>query len=378
MTRMNAATQKSSLLSLPAEVREIIFRMVVGDKVIHLFKWYCDTVGRESSPDEDEREWELARTLCRSPATNVLIKASTTRSKCQPLASEHHCSRFLSMHQDCTDIRFLPYSDDTLDFGILATCRQIYQEVFPLFWRTNKFCFESETLAAFLHNLSQAQIATLRHVAILHYVNCGLAGNNYWDSLYLDTLEQWTLRQNTICAPTSLSSLEIHLQLYKGNYIIPTTTRFELSVLQVALRAFAGALGEICPQDVDQTSLHISYHKPSDARIGFDERLTEDEISELTATLRDHMSYPTRSGDTLTTDAMANEILRSEKVVDKLRLDADYLSENAAVYKQKAEVYSIETQKLTELKATLSRRLSIEIKDEADWQREGGQGDIEQ
>ena len=199
----------------------MILRMVVGDKVIHLFKWYCNTVGRESSPDEDERQWELARTLCRSPATSVFIRASTTGSTRQPSASEHHCSRFITMHQDCTDIRSMPYSDDTLDFGIFGICRQIYQEVFPWFWRTNKFYFESETLAAFLQNLSQAQIDTLQYVAILHYVNCGLAGSNDWDSLYLDTLEQWTLRQEDICPPTSLSSLEIHLQLYKKQLYNP-------------------------------------------------------------------------------------------------------------------------------------------------------------
>ncbi|MDI1491867.1 MAG: hypothetical protein OHK93_003078 [Ramalina farinacea] len=273
----------------------------------------------------------------------------------------------------------MPYSDDTLDFGIFGVCRQIYQEVFPLFWRTNKFCFESETLAAFLLNLSQAQIDTLRHVAILHCVNCGPAGSNDWDSLYLDTLEQWTLRQDNICPPASLSSLEIHLQLYKNSYLTPTTTRFELKVLQVVLIAFPGALGKLCPQDVDQTSLTISYHRSSTTRLGFgDEQLTKDEISKLTTTFRDHMSCPTRSGDTLNTDAMASEILRSEKTVDRLGQDAADLSEKAAVRKQKAEEYNIEIQKLTESKATLRRRLSIEIKDEADWQNGGGRRHIEQ
>ena len=243
------------------------------------------------------------------------------------------------------------------------------------------FSFESETLAAFLHNLTKLQADTIRHIAILHYVDCALAGSNDWDSLYLDTLEQWTLRQDEICPPNNLSGLEIHLQLFKSNYITPTTTQFQLNLLQVVLRAFSRAFGELCTQDVDQTSINISYHKAATAELGFDKHLTKDERSNLTASFRDRMSYPTRSGDTITTDAMASELLRSEKAVDRLGQDAAELSEKAAVYKQKEEECryksNVEIHKSIELSRTFRRRLSIEIKEEMNWQNAGGRGGVE-
>ena len=337
--------------------------------------------GRESSPEEDESSWVLARTLCSSSVTSVYNRASTPKSARQLSTFEDHSSRFFITHQDCTDKNPAHDDQEDLDFAIFAVCRQIYQEVFTLFWRTNKFCFESEALAAFLHNLSKVQIDTLRHVAILHCVNCGLEGSNEWDSLYLDTLEQWTLRQDDIRLPTNLSSLELHLQLFRSRYITPITTQFQANVLQVALRAFSGAFRELCTQDVNQTSIYISYSKPSTARLGFDGRLNKDEVSKLTATFRDRMSYPTRSEDTLTTDAMASELLRSEKAVDRLEQDAADHSEQAAIYKKKAEECrhksNVEIRKSIELRGTFCGRLSIEIENETKWQNAGGRGDVE-
>lgn len=348
----------------------------VADIVKHF-----DVDGRERSPEGDESDWELARTLCPSSVTSICNQASNPESACQRLASEHPSSQFLTIHHDCTDKDLAHDDEENLDFAIFGVCRQIYHEVFPWFWQTNEFCFESEALGAFLRNLTKVQTDTIRHIAILHYVDCALAGSHDWDSLYLDTLEQWTLGQDKNCPPNNLSSLEIHLQLFKSNYITPTTTKFQMNLLQVVLRAFSRALGELCTQDVDRTSINISYHKPSSAELGFDKQLTKDETSNLTASFRDRISHPTRSGDTLTTDAMASKLLTSERTVDRLEQDAVDHSEKAAIYKQKAEECryesDIEMQKSIDLRGTFRRRLSIEIKNEANWQNGGGRGDIE-
>ena len=197
---------------------------------------------------------------------------------------------------------------------------------------------------------------------ILHYVNCGFAGRGDWDTLYLDTLEQWTLDQDNICPPHNLSSLEIHLQLCEGGKDA-LTTPFQLKFLQVALRAVSGAFGHLRTQDSGKISILVSYQNPPTGSPGFDRPLTKEEISNLTTNFRNRMLYPTASKDTRTTDAIASEVLRSEKAVERL----ENLNDSLEIIHDSLKV-----------RQTMRRRLSIEINNDINWQNGEGRGDLEQ
>ena len=97
---------------------------------------------------------------------------------------------------------------------VLATCRLIYQEAFPIFWRTMRFCVHKyRALDKFLCRLTGAQKENLRQLVIFH---------NLFDSVIDDPFlsrapepVEWLVcnEKRGLFALRSLLHLELHLQV---------------------------------------------------------------------------------------------------------------------------------------------------------------------
>ena len=166
---------KSPLLSLPGEIREKIFSLVVGNQFIHLC--YLKGCGR------------FCHTVCTATASEDQVyeqfMSGHNPTPTHGLAG-YDSFAFDNRHAHCTPWTFLggQWFDDNaheaekssqpmLSLSLLGACRQAYEEANFLLWTTNTFSFaDSTTLKTFVNRLHSTQRKKLTRMHIdfgFHY-----------------------------------------------------------------------------------------------------------------------------------------------------------------------------------------------------------------
>lgn len=162
----------SFLLRCPLEVRNRIYRHLLGDRVIHihptLAQWevfedletpclpcyYCD----EEYDEHTSQPWY--HSVCKYPET--IVDEYTAFHADPPTLPETYAS-----HLECSTCVNEPSNLESLDLRILRSCRQLYDECNQILWTTNTFAFSAEsTLNKFMITRSPLQKKLLRTIYI--------------------------------------------------------------------------------------------------------------------------------------------------------------------------------------------------------------------
>lgn len=317
----------------------------------------------------------LIRTLCYSGPKNACSMASAPDLSRTWTALETSSQSFIDAHKVCT--HELPTNDEelnrattdnkALDLAIFTASRQIYEEIFPIFWRTSRFCLETFTFVEFSSNLNEVQRDNVRNIVVLYSVeHCYPSPEGDWDMLYLETQEEWTVwrGKDAIEFPLcNLASFDIHLRLW-GRVRAANSTRSQQKTILTVLRVLE-QLGSRTLQDV---SLTISNDIiPIDYAFG--NRPTQQHMSDLITNFRKRLTSGAERDSTLI-ERLAGDIRKSDALADEFRATmiacrkkGDVFNEKATECREKAEEY---VEKSTELMKHLREQLSIEIEDELD------------
>lgn len=161
---------------------------------------------------------------------------------------------------------------------VLATCRLIYQEAFPIFWRTMRFCFQrNRALDTFLCRLTGAQKENLRQLVIFH----DPFERTDYDPLGLRAPERvaWSVcnEKRGLFALRSLVHLELHLQV---------PTRWKVDLDHLSRRASINSVLELFENlrllQLKKAPVIISYRgRPGEAGPNLPSLLSNDELSLL-------------------------------------------------------------------------------------------------
>lgn len=150
-------TSDSALLALPPELRNRIYRYVLGDRTVHIF---LDTSAK----------WSIAHSVCRLRERDshaaVTIRRDSTEgyhfSYC-----DHHLEHGCEL-QDRHRSSSKRFTSARLYIGLLQTCRQIYHEAALLPFSLNTFSFGyPNSLQGLLYSLSDAQRRAIRSISIV-------------------------------------------------------------------------------------------------------------------------------------------------------------------------------------------------------------------
>ena len=147
--KVNAA--QSPLLRLPGEIRDRIFRLVLGEKTVHIYQIF-DGVFKVRRWSSNGRIYH--RVCVASQSEDELYE---NFSKCKSEKSTVDCaatrtSPFQQRHDNCYSVAL------QLDLNLLSSCRQIYEEANFLLWTTNTFAFARPwALRSFVDRLNFAQ-----------------------------------------------------------------------------------------------------------------------------------------------------------------------------------------------------------------------------
>lgn len=127
--------QVSALLALPLELRQEIFKLILGDRVLHIFT----DLGRE------EDSWDnLGHTVCASPAD-----------------TPHHWG-------DITTASLITRPPQMQScIALLQTCRQIYCECIALLYASNLYDFNRPMeYLVFVNSIRPQRLRQIRHLQI--------------------------------------------------------------------------------------------------------------------------------------------------------------------------------------------------------------------
>ena len=282
---------------------------------------------------------------------------------------------FMDAHKACIDdfdtddeaFDGLSTNDQAVDLAIFRASRQIYQEVFPIFWRTSRFCLETCTFVEFSDNLNEFQRDNVRNLVVLYSVqHCYNFPGGDWDMLYLDTQDLWTVWQGRdvmelpLC---NLANFDVHLQLWGGERAV-NSTRSQLRTIHTVLRVLE-KLGSRTLQDVSVT---ISY-EINLGEYAFRNRLTQQQISDVSTNFRKRLISGTER-DSTSINRLAGDIRKSEALADEFRRTMIACRKKGDVFDEKANECRTKAneiaEKSSELRDQLREQLSIEIDDEID------------
>lgn len=148
LSSINRNASTSPLLKLPGELRDKIFRLVVGDKFIHV-KW----TRRRGCDDKIGRDIGVRYTTCVATVSeNEAYKEFSSGYNNIPAkdSPDYYTSTCEERHEKC--IPWDKYGNismidekrkqKALDLSILGASRQTYEEANLLLWSTNTFSFE--------------------------------------------------------------------------------------------------------------------------------------------------------------------------------------------------------------------------------------------
>lgn len=119
----------SPLLRLPAEIRNLIYRAALGERLVHLicnhnYRRYPPTQGIWSHVVcERDRIEDGSSPNYLSPDLSLDLSDDTRKS---------HVAGQRQTHENWS-----------MSLGLLSTCRKVYHEANPILWTTNSFSFDS-------------------------------------------------------------------------------------------------------------------------------------------------------------------------------------------------------------------------------------------
>lgn len=131
-------------MKLPVEIRDKIFRALLGDQVLHISRFSYTTWHDSLDSKKRNKAWlgYWEHCVCLHP-----------RSEDEDYRRFKHDNREESNetdigHVDCMGQSDgdLPVTDAHLDLRILRVCRQLYHECSPVVWTTNTFSFDDGVL----------------------------------------------------------------------------------------------------------------------------------------------------------------------------------------------------------------------------------------
>ena len=204
----------SSLLKLPAEIRQRIFQLVVGGQLIHVkhddslvhnnhpcdagWPWkshrfhHAVCVSHESNSDHDHSQHGYQDAAVAEYATHQSLSCDHLHSECRLRSMDNI---FGMIEEERVRLR--------MDLSILLVCQQIHDEATFVLWNTNTFSFDEEvTFEKFVDGLSQTQKDTMANLHIQHG--------------YGDSTTAWWKKVMRLSLITSLRGLRtFHLSLYE-------------------------------------------------------------------------------------------------------------------------------------------------------------------
>ena len=171
-SRIQSDALASPLLRLPAEIRNHIFRYVVGDQFIHLHRFasrngkrfahtICTATQSESSVYE-EFKLGFENTRKENSEEHPTIPFQSRHAHCKPWALTAHARTPWRQQREEQHKRpsngVAQVSNLKLDLTLLRACQQTYAECDLLFWTTNTFSFEDAcTLREFVDQMTTTQ-----------------------------------------------------------------------------------------------------------------------------------------------------------------------------------------------------------------------------
>ncbi|KAM0713751.1 hypothetical protein Q7P37_010713 [Cladosporium fusiforme] len=239
--RQHNATN-SRLLTLPPELRNKIYRLVLGDNTIHVYdtidgpvrSTFCcsrfndDEYGRVggASPDREEHSYQS----CHSKA----------------------CSTDLS--------HFLRQSPRSrIHLGILATCSQIYAEaaLIPFAYNAFSFCNDRD-LVVFMSRLVPSQYQSIRAICLPGAGRCIFEKTDVWGKLSglrrLSITVPIRSRKRDPCAHSRMILTTEKLKTSRGELIFESLKRLNLEFFQLNVVA-TNHLFRSCPTFVEYQAM---------------------------------------------------------------------------------------------------------------------------
>lgn len=196
----NAAT--SGLLKLPPELRERIYKLVLGGNVIHI---YSEMADQQTATEPDDDTWyspderfvvpDEANIEFEKPTTNRNQRKALVQQPAQKLCISHSiccCTQtdaefIMSVkaeadevrgdgdeheswdirHEDCHFTESSHSETQRLSLGLLGVCRQIHAEAALLPFQENVFSFQDfNELSNFMQLLNPSQVRAVQHLNI--------------------------------------------------------------------------------------------------------------------------------------------------------------------------------------------------------------------
>ncbi|KAG7005650.1 autophagy-related protein 28 [Physcia stellaris] len=176
--------EASSLLRLPFEIRSLIYRELLGDRVIHSFNSSILSTDRDvvlqlswprpncsqckiDSEDVQTRRW--FHSVCRKPESIARDYELFDSGDQQGTEYSSHvgCSQTWNLCA-CPCPPWAPF--ERLDLRILRSCRQLYNESNQALWTTNTFAFDNQiTFRLFMRAPNHIQKQLLSKIYMRQY-----------------------------------------------------------------------------------------------------------------------------------------------------------------------------------------------------------------
>ena len=175
-------------MRLPREIRDRIYWMLLGGRLLHI----------DDEPRDDG--FHLGHCICRRLSKAQLLQQIIVhyRQDTKPLYGPERPH----LHMKCCPQNKEPETQ-RLDLRVLRTCRQVYREAILTLWTTNTFSFNVRSaFLEFLHGKTVEQRRMIRHVRV-----------DISDLIILD----WWLRdaQNLLVAYTKENTLHLTVSVRK-------------------------------------------------------------------------------------------------------------------------------------------------------------------
>ena len=272
----------------------------------------------------------------------------------------------MNAHKACIDdshtghegLDGLPTMNQAPQLAIFGASRQIYQEVFPLFWRTSRFCLETNTFIEFSDNLNETQRDNVRNLVVLYSVeHCCYDRKRDWDRLYLHTQDLWTAGQGKDAMELRLCNLarfDVHLQLLGCEGAL-NITKSHLRTIHIVLRVLE-QLGSPTLQNVSVTisdEIDLGGHRSR-------YRLTQQQISDVNESFRHGLTSGTERGSTLI-DTLARDIRKHEALANKFYDSMTAWKEKGDEFDDVATAYREEAEEAIEKSTELMRQLRTQL-----------------
>lgn len=225
-------------MTLPPELRNKIYGLVLGGKTIHIY---------------DTKEGGFRSTYCCSKIDDEQYgkHAGASPDRTEDLYQTTHSKKC------CIDLKdFCRRSPDSrISLGFLATCSKVYNEAALIPFADNTFSFNCDRdLSTFVASLIPAQHQTIRAICLPDAGNHNFVKDDVWSKLTslrrLNIVIQIRSRGKITCARSRMSLTATELRTIKGTLPISSLKRLNLTFFQLNVVASGRSLAS-CPGFVE-------------------------------------------------------------------------------------------------------------------------------